>query len=591
MPLGLPLGLLLGLSFGLPFDLPFDLPLEMLLGNAPWNALRNTPWNALGNTPWNALGNAFSTDEIHLLIGDHLYNNALYSLIRTCRSLYSAYIVCLWSNVTLQLYEDNIIDASAVRANIHRIETIHCSSNLTEDYYTNVFPRLHALRFDTFYGDEKLSHYLQVQPAEKIQFIRHHPFVRALTYEHKDVLPKEFWEVVGTEWTSLEDLSFSGLVEADALDAFWRVCDRVQTLSLTNANLPESVPILSTLSFQQLQQLSVVKYNWPTTIPHRTWPLQLFKQVRKSPGLRLLAWRVTDVAFPARMFQDTLAEKDCWPKLCELDIDDYSCTDQELAQILTILPSRRLTSFDHSGDRLGPLTFDCLRQLYPEHLTELNFRNCCGTTSAMIQVMLMGCAHLVHFVAPYLLVRDIVTAPKPWACLKLEKLAVYIAREKSDETGWDGQVIEQIAKLRRLLDLSLAWEPSCSLCVGRPSFRSAKDLETLDLRIRPETVVSYSHSTSVDNSSSGDGGDGCGDEGVGGSDSEGSVDIRCWSSLVQLREFSFSDDRQTFGMKEALWMVEYWRDLWSLNGAFEGVVGDDVDKLDRLFKEKGVSYY
>ncbi|KAF8943105.1 hypothetical protein BGZ47_005796 [Haplosporangium gracile] len=494
-------------------------------------------------------------DEIHPLIGKHLPTKAIYSCIRVCRSFYSTFIPCLWSNPTVQPYEGRTIDITFLRSNAHHIESIVYSPNLTEDYYAIFIPRLHSLRLESFFTDENKSHYLEVPLAQKVDFLRRHPFVTRLTYHHKDILPREFWEVVGTEWTTLEKLDFSGLVEADDLDVFWAVCERVNTLCLSNVN-----------------RLTVSRYLWWNKSPRQSWLLELLEKVRTAEGLKHLHWDVEDIWFPARTIRETLAEG-CWPELCELVFNDRTVTDQDLAAILRSLPSRRLTFLEpRGGDTFGPLTYSCLQEMYFGHLRDLRIRHCLRITSAMAQEILMECVHLVRFEAPYIYVRDVIEAPKPWGCSKLENLKVFIAKQPDDEAEWEGRLFEQISKLRRLLVLKLEPYPSSAN-------DEIADLKTLDFRLLPSST------SSPENSGDDDGDE---DEGGGKSRHKG---IRSWSSLVQLRQFAFDGDRQRLGLEEALWMVEYWQDLVAVHGSFKAAEGDDDDKLKRLFVYAGDEEY
>lgn len=508
-------------------------------------------------------------EEIHLLIAEHLNTRAIYSCIRTCRSFYRSFVPRLWSDLTVKQYKREPINADLVRANTHLVEAISYSSILTHDYYTIVYPRLHTLRLDTFYEEEKEPTYLQVTPLQKVEFARHHPTVRKLIYHHKDTLPREFWEVVETEWKELESLEMFGNVEADSVDSFWRVCDRAKTLYFSDLNFSESVPILSTLSFRYLQDLRIKIYPWQKRISHRTWPLQLLEQVRRSERLRRLAWNVDDVVFPARIIMDAFAEG-CWPDLQQLTIGDATCSDQDLAGVLGAVTSRRLTAFEYAKGKLGPLTYNCLRERYFGYLKDLNIGRCTGVTSAMAQEILMECTQLVDFDAPHIFVRDIVKASKPWGCTKIQNLVVYIAKQPDDEAGWDGLVFEQISKLRWLQSLDLQRDPHCSYFDEESRPEEITNLETLDLRlgVRFKAVAN-------DNS--------------GGNERDGVADIRCWSSLVQLRELSFDGDRQTLGIEELVWMTEHWRDLWCVCGGFKGIASaEDCARRDRLCHQSGL---
>lgn len=523
-------------------------------------------------------------NEIHLLIATHLSKKVLYSCLRVSRFFYSAYIQSLWSNVTFQHFKGNTIPEAVVRTNAHLIEVAGFSAGLTQEYYTIVFPRLHTLRLPTFYNDEQSPHYLQVLAAQKTQLAKHHPFVRKLVYFHKDTVSRGFWEVVGTEWTQLDELDFSGLVETDAVNAFWRVCERVKRLRLMDVKLvPEGiiVPIPSAHAFHRLESLTIIKYGWGDMSSRQTWALQLLELVLSlSNGLKSIQWSVPDVVFPVRAIQNALTERGCWPELCELNIHDSTCTDQDRSQLLRSLPSRRLLGFQCRTGILEPLTYNCLKEMYFGHLLNLKIGRCKGVTSEIAQEILVNCGHLIHVEAPYIYVRDIATASKPWSCLKLESLIIYIAKQPEDEPGWDGQVFDQISRLRRLQILDLRREQYFSVNADDDRIRPLS-MATLNLRLDwfPQTKDSSDYSGDDDAKREAD------------SSSDRGANVRCWSSLVQLKELSFNGDRQLVGLKEALWIVENWRDLWCITGEFRGVEIDNKDELERLFAGRGISLF
>ncbi|KAK3812574.1 MAG: hypothetical protein JOS17DRAFT_779545 [Linnemannia elongata] len=538
-------------------------------------------------------------DEIHLLVGEQLSSKDLYSCIRVCRSFYTTYIPYLWSDIYVKEYKGKPIGVDQLRANSHRVETINYSSTLTDDYYTIVYPRLRTIRTNTHGLHKKDPNVLKVNPHQKAQFARLHPTIKKLYYDQPDSLSREFWEVVETEWKDFESLELSGIVVEDAVDIFWRICNRLKTLSFTNVGLlkdhsvdifsrvynllktpsftnvepPKDHSILSTLSFPHLRELTIARYSWSfNDIPHQTWPLHLLEQVKKAEGLRYLRWDVIDIPFPSRLLIDAFAEG-CWSELCELCIGGPSCTDQDLASTLRLLPSLRLTRLDRSSDSLGPLTYSCLHELYFDHLQNLRVGQCTGFSSAMAQEVLSECVHLVVFDAPHIFVRDIATAPKSWGCSRLEYLTIYIAKQKDDEPGWDGQVFQQISRLGRLQRLDLQRSPHSYN--GNLAPAAIRQLKTLDFRLSP-----LSNSVGTNENSKRDGNDGSSEDG-----------IRCWSSLVQLQEFSFDGDQQVLGWEEARWMTEHWMDLWCISGEFRGVKGAGVAELEVFFKKKGVSYY
>ncbi|KAG0069677.1 hypothetical protein BGZ89_002346 [Linnemannia elongata] len=466
-------------------------------------------------------------DEVHRLIGEQLSSKVLYSCVRVCHSFYSVYIPCFWSDIHVKQYKGSSIGPDQLRANAHLVETINYSSTLTNDYYTIVYPRLQTIKMSTYVTDRKDPNYLQVQPHQKVQFARLHPTVRKLSFDQPGSLSREFWEVVETEWNDFESLDLSGVVLEDVVDVFWR----------------------------------------------------LLEQVKKSEGLRYLKWDVTDIPFPYRMVMDAFKEG-CWPELCEVDIAGPTSSDQDLAKVLRMLPSQRLKRFGRMRDELGPLTYGRLRGLYCGHLQELKIGRCTGITSSMTQELLTECVHLAYFDAPHIFVRDIATAPKSWGCSRLEILVTFIVKQKDDEGEWEGKVFKQISKLGRLQTLDLQRFPHPSDKTIRSSEISY--LQTLDFRLspssNPEDIYGYGNN---DNTSSNSNSNSSSSSSSGGH-------LSCWSSLVQLRDLIFDDDRQTLGMEEALWMTEHWRDLRCIYGDFKGVKGDNVNKLEQLFSKKGV---
>ncbi|KAF9140859.1 hypothetical protein BG015_001496, partial [Linnemannia schmuckeri] len=158
----------------------------------------------------------------------------------------------------------------------------------------------------------------------------------------------------------------------------------------------------------------------------------------------------------------------------------------------------------------------------------------------------------------------------------LECFTVFIAKQPGDKPEWEARVFEQISKLRRLQSLFLERAPYWSGESVRPN--AVMNMETLDLRL----ACSRSRNSSSPSNNGG--------VGTGGSGSEGGDgDLSCWSSLVQLRELSFDDDRQMLGMNEVLWMVEHWRNLAWVWGRFLVVEDDDgCDMLRRVFEKNNI---
>ncbi|KAF9118785.1 hypothetical protein BGW39_000873, partial [Mortierella sp. 14UC] len=75
-------------------------------------------------------------DEIRLLIGKQLRTKNVYSCIRVCRSFYSSFIPCLWSQLSVERNAREAVNPALIRANAHRFDDIAYSATLTEDFYT-----------------------------------------------------------------------------------------------------------------------------------------------------------------------------------------------------------------------------------------------------------------------------------------------------------------------------------------------------------------------------------------------------------------------------------------------------------------------
>lgn len=503
------------------------------------------------------------------------------------------------------------IAAAHIRTHAHLVESLRYIAGLDADYYTSiVYPRLRTLQlphsfdiqseilqasqyplfFSISRGKGGISNSIEspqmsadLLPSHpNAQFARLNPTVRKLTCGLRDKESRVFWEVVETDWKKLEEVEVSGEVDDDVVETFWRVCsDRVRSLYLSPKGFSgDGLRIISTLSFERLECLTLIKHlRWSKHHHTGTWPLVLLEQVKKtSRGLRRLKWGLCDIPLPVRMVLDAFAEE-CWPDLCELIIEDEVSSEEEVVKVLSTLPSRRLAVLDLScckgaGEFGGPL-IECLRGMgYFNQLRELNVWRCDGMTSKMVQEILTECVHLVSLDARYIFVRDIATASKGWGCLKLERLVVRIAKQEGDEAGWEERVFGQVSRLRRMrvLDLERWW------------FRRDKQimaLKTLDYRLLTSPVSSETSRNNTD--SGGDGGCSCGD-------GERIHDIRCWSSLMQLRDFSFDSNRQTLGMEEALWMMDHWRDMVVVRGDFKGAEKDGTERIKRLFGERGIEF-
>lgn len=421
-----------------------------------------------------------------------------------------------------------------------------------------------------FYWDETDDNHLPVQLQEKINFLRRHPFLRKVDYRHQDALSKEFWEVVATELAQLEDLTFTGVVEQDAVDAFWRACERVKYLDLLDVTLrPVSMPILSTLSFRRLRDLTITKYSWQEASPRQMWPVHLLERAKESENLRKLGWSVGDIVFPVQLVLDAF-EENCWRELCELSIGGEACSDQDVAAVLRSLTSRRLTDFELWSGRFGTLTYNCLKEMYFGHLRELKLGQAPGATSGMVQEIMTECVHLVNLEAPYIFVRSIATASKGWGCLKLERLAVYIASQVGDGADWDGRAFEQIARLKRLRILDLQQRDPYGLSIVDDDEHQPQDIlimQTLDLRLPSNRKML----------------DSC---------NNGGSDIRGWSSLLQLREFAFEGNRQWMGVDELEWMVEHWKDLRYISGDFRDTTRiASGERFKQLLALHGITHY
>ncbi|KAF9147056.1 hypothetical protein BG015_011364 [Linnemannia schmuckeri] len=236
------------------------------------------------------------------------------------------------------------------------------------------------------------------------------------------------------------------------------------------------------------------------------------------------------------------------------------------------------------NDTFGPLTYACLKEMYFGHLTILSFVGSSGCTSVMVQEVLTECVNLVELVAPYIFMRDIAKATKPWGCRGLYKLAVYIAKEFGEEAEAEEWVFEQIGRMRRLLDLDLSQDPYSLGMLGWTN--PFLELEILDLRL----TRSRDPCDNDDSDDNGNTGGGSIEDGGNENGRKVGSNIRCWSSLMQMQIFVFDGVGQALGMDEAKWMVEHWQGLRCISGAFKEVEGQNCAWLKRLFVDRDISY-
>lgn len=242
----------------------------------------------------------------------------------------------------------------------------------------------------------------------------------------------------------------------DQSDAIWRVCARLETLTLVNCLLPlKGLPGLAVPpgGFPRLRRLLV---DLP---PCEQDEDQFNGLLQHSPRLETLKWTTFDFATTGTARVTEAAVQATWPKLKELELNNQ-CSDEKIALILNNMQEAVKLGFAVSG--FGIRAFETLRGHFGT-LTSLDIMRCEGTTSIMVREILCSCKLLTSLCADRIFAEDVVEG-RPWVCLSLRLLNLHFLFNE-DQEQLNQPVLERLSSLVQLEELYLndsSWYGDCS---------------------------------------------------------------------------------------------------------------------------------
>ncbi|KAG0204431.1 hypothetical protein BGX28_003613 [Mortierella sp. GBA30] len=350
--------------------------------------------------------------------------------------------------------------------------------------------------------------------------------------------------------------------------------NRLQTMIVSGGaiTVPETLDLNRWDVFPCLTEVKFVSNGQPgLTISQQ---LQLVRKCPKLKFLLLFADTERGDKIPVEELRKVMAT--CCPLLCDLELDDRSLTDDDLASVADAF--RAVVEGFRVGynTTMGPLTFQALHRHF-ETLTDVDLA--LAGTSAMIHEVLVSCPLLTSLAAGKLYASDILGVsssredndsarggkrrhgkgkgralrseqrqelqPQLWICKDLENLNVTLVGFSGRPVEWQRQVFGQIARLKKLEKLS----------VGTRYNWPAIDFE------------------------------GASEDGIllkVGSGMELLADLK-W-----LKELAFYGIKQRLEDKDVLWMAESWPELRCVRGVFHPSMRERI-RLIEILNLKGIN--
>ncbi|KAF9146657.1 hypothetical protein BGX30_011849 [Mortierella sp. GBA39] len=245
-----------------------------------------------------------------------------------------------------------------------------------------------------------------------------------------------FWMAVFTTLKNPRRLDFHdfGVLQGDALDAFWRACSRFEEISV----------------------------KW-------------FKMCSNLTKLHILN---NYAEFPIEAFAKAL-ELQTWAQLTDLALTGSGGSDDPLSLVTRQLPP--LGRFQHESAGFGPRSFAFLQPRLFDNVKTLDIQRCNGLLSRTILDILTGCSLLEVLKAFSVSVSDPRSNPESWICLRPKHLEVFFVTD-STRSNDDGELVfKQLSRLERLETLNLnvhhTWALSWDI------FSRAKKLSSLRWRL------------------------------------------------------------------------------------------------------------
>ncbi|KAK3822667.1 MAG: hypothetical protein J3Q66DRAFT_329883 [Benniella sp.] len=430
---------------------------------------------------------ALEVPEILRLVGDFLDYPRLAAATAVCKSWNTTFTPFLYHTLEWSFRFPRHPRSFVVLDNVDHIRVIKVFSPWI-DPLTDC-TNLEEVHFDLDLGDRDRD----TSWIPPTTLIRHNP---NLTIVCAIDPSNEFLSAAFTCCPQLKRLEFSGadMTSIMMTDLLFNVCLRLEELKMVDVTL--SVGGHYDIPWDDWPAFPKIKKLWLGITHERYWFSHQTEQqhgfIKHCPNLESLTWSFSRGLLPIREIKDLLSpEKSPCPKIkaFAFHYPGFHPPLPEIGWIETLKAcNKNLTSFGTRKTVFGELSSKTLIRSLASTLTRLHIRDH-ATKSVVMMEILSSCPHLVHVTsAGPLDVRDIlgVKSTKPeddededwttsskskrknavgppkkqplpksirppeWACKNLQTLEIGICGLRDKASGWQREVLRQLAKLKQL---------------------------------------------------------------------------------------------------------------------------------------------
>ncbi|KAF9364727.1 hypothetical protein BGX34_000621 [Mortierella sp. NVP85] len=462
---------------------------------------------------------ALEVPEILRLVGEFLDYPRLAAATAVCKTWNTTFIPFLYHTLEWSYKFPRHPRSFVVSDNVDHIRVIKVSFSPWIDSFTDC-TNLEEVHFNFEFGD----HDKDTSWMPPTTLVRHNP---DLTIVCATDPSKGFLRAVFTCCPQLKRLEFNGTDMTNIMmtDLLFNVCLRLEELKMVDVTL--SVGGHCGISWDDWPAFPKIKKLWLGITHERHWASQQTEQqhgfIKRCPNLESLTWSFSRGLLPIHEIKELLSpENSPCPKIKAFAFH-YPGFHPHLPEIkwFEILKAcnKNLTSFGSSKTIFGELSGQALIKGLASTLTRLHISDT-ATKSAVMMKILVSCPHLIHVTsAGPLDVRDIlgVKSTKPddededrttlskskrknavgpskkqplpksfrpleWACKNLQTLEIGICGLENKASGWQREVLGQLAKLKQLRVLDVCTTYASSLSEGSRDgldFRLARGLDIL----------------------------------------------------------------------------------------------------------------
>ncbi|KAG0228282.1 hypothetical protein B0O80DRAFT_502296 [Mortierella sp. GBAus27b] len=435
---------------------------------------------------------------------------------------YPVFVRQIWENIVIGLASSH--STETLQSHAHLVRTIHFGYPRTE-YAGLRFPNLESI---------DIAGSLTLEYADLILY---HTWITRLRIESATPDAKDgLWDKLHTGFIHLRELELNQvLMDEYDVDPFWKLCTRLESLTLVSMFLPCQGQLLD-MDFPRIKKLCLHDVE-DLDLSSLTIPI-----ASKCPGLTSFEWNVSSTEVRCfEDFLDQLAAKN-WPDLRSLVLPSHVLGEDDLAVILGAMPQVHSIGFRCSVS-LQSTSVDLLLQPHFEHLQSIYLRygNNTDVICPVAQSILSSCPVLERFVSTRVHGKTIADG-KPWVCLRLQVLELVVSFDPDTNEHVQPRVFDQLSKLRRLRVLSL-W-----------------------IHHRHDSIAPF----------------------------QAAVDLRLANSLGKLstlwslEQIDWGNSEQRMGEQEVQWILDHWVSLTQVEGRFTRTDYKMDDMLKNRLQEHGI---